>query len=133
MLPRTFKRVLNKIARAKINGNWFFIGSIGQELEGMRFSWVPRDIDIAVDEETLQKFITLFGKPEKTKNKSAFFNVDGVVVELCLKPNDYKFFKLAKKKNGLNTISLQDQIARYELAGSREKALKIKQFLENKN
>ncbi len=130
MLPEKFKKVIDKIAGANVVGNWFFIGSVGSELGGMPCSWVPLDIDIAVDESALQEFKRVFGNPQKLEGKSIFFNIDGVLVELCLKPRDYKFFKLIKKKDGVNTISLKDQVERYEQVGSREKSLRIKRFLE---
>jgi hypothetical protein len=51
-------------------------------------------------------------------------------VEIYLKPRGYKFFKRIKRKNGINILSLQDQLERYEYAGSPKKAIAIKQFLE---
>ena len=87
-------------------------------------------MDIAVDKEALQKFRKLFGQKGKRQGDSVFFDVDGVQVELCLKPKGYGFFKRIKVKNGLNTISLRDQAERNEHAGSLEKALRIKRFLE---
>jgi|GEM_PF-6492547 len=125
---------MKKIADAKIKGNWFYAGSTGSELEGMVYPWkrgYPEDLDIAVDKKALGKFRKLFGKKGRKKGgDEVVFVVDGVIVELCLKPRKYELFKKIKSKNGYNTLSLKDQIRRYELAGSREKELRIKIFLE---
>ena len=125
---------MKKIADAKIGGNWFYAGSVGSELEGMiypRKRGYPEDLDIAMDKEVLEKFRKLFGKRGRKKgDDEVVFIIDGVIVELCLKPKKYELFGKIKSKNGCNTLSLKDQIRRYELAGSREKELRIKIFLE---
>jgi hypothetical protein len=130
MVPKNFKRVIEKIVRANITGNWFLSGSVGRELAGMPIDWKPKDIDIASDEKTVEKFRRAFRQQGERIEDFVLFNIAGVRVEIYLKPRGYKFFKRIKRKNGINILSLQDQLERYEYAGSPKKAIAIKQFLE---
>ena len=130
MIPQKFWNVIEGIAEAKVPGNWFFTGSIGMALEGMPHKFKPKDIDIAVDKKTLQRFRKTFGQQGKQTADSVRFKIDQTTIELCLKSDNYKFFKRVKKQNGINTLSLQDQTKRYEQAGNQQKADKIKKLLK---
>ena len=121
-MNKKLNKVLKEIQQQNIPGHWFISGSVGRELKGI--STKHNDINIKADEKTLNLFKHLI----KTGIISRDFPID-----LEKKKDDYIWFTFIERNNGLNVLSLENQLSRYEtIEGRQWKAEQIRNFLNRR-
>ncbi len=132
--PKRIRIILSFIAKKEVEGNWFFIGSVGTQLAGMKMI-KHNDVDIAVDKKARIEFESIFQPTKIRKSKGAlFFQFEGTKIELCPLERTFPFFKRVIKENHLHFIQLEDRVKMYYYLKNIEKARKIEKYLErNRN